>query len=220
MDNKLVIFDMDGLIFDTEKLTMKAWTKAANEFGYDFNFDLFCELIGKNKKQSEKILNEKLGEDFIYSKLSERGEALVLEALNTAGILVKEGVYELLDFLKEKGIKTALASSSSFDRIYFLLEKYEIKNYFHCIVSGDEVEISKPNPEIFLKTAKQMNVEPKNCIVFEDSEAGIEAAYYAGMVPVIVPDIKEPSEETKNRAYKNIVSLKKAQEIIIDLFSL
>lgn len=197
-----VIFDMDGTLFDTERISFGFWQKALKKYGYVMNKEVYTSLIGRKRKESVKLLIKKYGEDFPVEKIYEEKDKELVKFICENGVPVKTGVYELLEFLTKQEYKVALATSTNRKRAVELLEKAGIKDKFTAVVCGDDVVNSKPDPEIFLKAAEELNADPKKCIVLEDSPAGIEAAYKGGMIGINVPDLKEPDAEIKRLASK------------------
>ena len=202
-----VIFDMDGLIFDTERLSFNAWRDICAEIGYEMDRAFYCTLIGRNLKGFGKLMIEKFGEDFPLESLYEKKIKHQMKAIEKDGIPLKRGLHELLNYLKENGYKVAVATSTSRDRAEYLLKLGGVLEKADYVICGDEVVNSKPDPEIFLKAAEKLGVEPKECMVLEDSGAGIEAAYSAGMLGVNIPDMKEPDENMKSKSYRICESL-------------
>lgn len=202
-----VIFDMDGLIFDTERLSFNAWKDVCAEVGYEIDMSFYCTLIGRNLKGFGKLMIEKFGEDFPLESLYEKKIKYQMNAIEKDGIPLKKGIHELLDYLKENGYKIAVATSTSRDRAEYLLKLGGVLEKADYVICGDEVVNSKPDPEIFLKAAEKLRVDPKECMVLEDSGAGIEAAYSAGMLGVNIPDMKSPDENMKSKSYKICESL-------------
>lgn len=218
MDNrdvKLVIFDMDGLIFNTEDLSYEAWKVAAKDYEIQFDLELLYKLLGTNHEAVRNTLINEFQEGFpIDDFIKRRGEAFH-ELIKTEGLVkTKPGLEELLHYLECNNIKKAVATSSSRDVAYRLLKDANVFDYYDYILCGDEVKKSKPDPEVFLTVAKKMGVKAGNCIVLEDSEAGTLAAYRAGMRPIVVPDIKNPGKETIKIAYKVVKSLKEVIDLI------
>ena len=150
---------------------------------------------------------EKFGEDFPLESLYEKKIKHQMNAIEKDGIPLKRGIHELLDYLKKNGYKVAVATSTSRDRAEHLLKLGGVLEKADYVICGDEVVNSKPDPEIFLKAAEKLGVEPKECMVLEDSGAGIEAAYSAGMLGVNIPDMKEPDENMKSKSYRICESL-------------
>lgn len=211
---ELVIFDMDGLIFDTEILSYNAWLKAAEERSINHTMELHHKLLGKNSKTIRSILTEQLGDEILANDYADAKAREYLAIINNEKVNVKAGLHELLKYLKDNNIKRAVATSSRRDIAYKLLKGSNIFDEFNYVLCGDEVTNSKPDPEIFLNVAKKFDIPSENCIVLEDSEAGILAAHRANMRGIVIPDMKDPNEETLNIAYKKLENLEQVINII------
>ncbi len=203
----LIIFDMDGLMFDTEKIAYISWSEAALAYGYEIGEDLFKQTIGTNLKKTKETYLEHFGNEFPVEAIVRERLRIAEELIKEKGVPVKKGLYELLEFLSNKNIKKAVASSTSKERVYILLKMTSVDSYFDCVLCGDEVVNSKPDPEIFLKVAEKLNCSPSRCIVLEDSEAGILAAHSAGMIPIVIPDMKIPQEQISKLVFKQMSDL-------------
>lgn len=202
-----VIFDMDGLILDTERLSFEAWQKILKRYERVMTVENYNTLIGINYKSLMNKLVEIYGQELPLADIYAEKNEDMLKFIKDNGVPVKPGIYELLDFLIEKNYKFALATSTPRERAVKLLEIARIKDKFGAMVFGDEVANSKPHPEIFLKAAEKLGAAPEKCIVLEDSPAGIEAAYRAGMRGINIPDLKMPDENIKKFAFKIMGSL-------------
>ena len=200
---QLAIFDMDGTMFDTERLSNMGWKQAVAQQIQGVPDDLFDKtfnsMLGTNMANCRRIANEKLpGFDFDLGH--EFCCAFIDEYMKTHGVPIKPGLFELLDRLEELGIKKCVATSTNKDRATHKLEMANVAHRFEVVVGGNEVAASKPDPEIFLKAAKTCNVAPENCLVLEDSAAGTMGGYRAGMRVIVIPDILQPSEEMRKMA--------------------
>ena len=200
MNNKEinVIFDMDGVILDSEKACLSTWSEAAAKYGIPNVREVFEKCIGTNKYQTRQIVKDAYTKDFgegIEDKLLKESSALFHERYDDGKIPLKEGVFEILDFLKEKGIKTGLASSTALKTVERELTEAGVIDYFDMVIGGDSVTISKPNPEIYLLACEKMGVKPEDTYAIEDSFNGIRSAKAAGMRPLMVPDIIPANEE-------------------------
>jgi HAD superfamily hydrolase (TIGR01509 family) len=204
---ELIIFDMDGLMFDTEKISYIGWKEAARQYNYQIGRDLFEKTIGTNITKTKEIYFNHFGEKFPFELIRHERVKISDEIIKTKGVPIKKGLYELINYLNENGIKKAVATSTSRDRALNLLSLVKINSFFDYILCGDEIKNSKPNPEIFLKVADKLQCSPNKCLVLEDSEAGIIAAYQAGMMPIMIPDIKEPSKEVQNFIFRKMDNL-------------
>lgn len=208
MKKELVIFDMDGLMFDTERIYYKAWQEAAKAYGYAIDWEIYVQIVARNSRYIEKVLKRILGEALPYEAICMKKRAIADDIIHKEGIQKKEGLMELLDALDEKGIRKAVATSSMREKALRYLTLGEIMNRFDFIICGSEVEESKPNPEIFLKTAAHFNIVPEACMVLEDSRLGIQAAKAAGMTGIFIPDLVEADEEILKNANGCANSLK------------
>ena len=211
---KGILFDMDGVILDTEKLYTRFWQEAAQFFGYPMIREQALGMRSLNREAGKAQLEAYFGKGVDYGEIRNKRIELMNAFVEKEGVYLKPGIHELLDYLKEKGIKTAIATSSPIDRTIKYLSSVNIEKRFDELVSGYMVEKGKPEPDIYLYAANKLGVEPENCMVLEDSPAGILAGYRAGCIPVMVPDQDEPDEETKKLLYKRADSLMAVIDII------
>lgn len=211
---ELVIFDMDGLMFDTEKILLEAWVRTGEDSGYSITQEIVLETIGRNVADTELIYKKHFGEDFPYKELYENTHIYVDDIIEKNGVPIKEGLLELLNYLDEKGIKKAVATSNSRIKVKNLLSNANVIERFDCVLCGDEIVKGKPEPEIFLKVCDKLGVNSKNALVIEDSEMGLLAAHKAGIKCVLIPDVKLPSKENEALAYAKLKSLMEVMEII------
>lgn len=210
-----VIFDMDGVLIDTEKHYNIAWCEAAKQAGYmDFTREHALMLRSCDARAASKMMKEIFGEQFDYYAIREIRRRLVAERLAKYGLEKKPGLDEILAFLHKKGIKTAVATATPLELTLQHLEKIGVKDQFDKIVSAKQVENGKPAPDVYLYACEQIGEQPKNCIAVEDSPNGIRSAYAAGCMPVMVPDLTEPDEELKPLLYAIARTLADIQEII------
>jgi len=208
----VVIFDMDGLMFDTEREVIKAWVKVGKDFNIDISEHIVIETMGLDVYGTEKVFKKYLGNEFPFYEIREIRVKHVMDMLEKDGVPVKPGLYELLDLLDEMRILKAVATSTEKEKAYKLLVSTGVEGRFDLIVCGNEIKNGKPNPDIFLKVAEHLGVSPEKCMVLEDSENGIKAAYKAGMYPIMIPDIKQPSDEINKLVYKKFNSLTEFKE--------
>ena len=209
-----VIFDMDGVLIDSERISFKCFQEVLKEYNYKMDKEFYLKFIGMNVKSIKAIMEEEYGEDFPFDTIYRKKADLAYEITNRNGVIVKPGVHELLDYLNEENYKIAVASSTRRERVFELLEEAKIKDKVDYIIGGDQVEHSKPNPEIFLKAAKGLDMNPENCLVIEDSDAGITAAHAAKMIGIHVPDMKFLEEDNKDLAFKICGSLSEVKEYL------
>ena len=209
---KAFIFDMDGVIFDSERLYITCSVEAADMLGMDSVVEACRRCIGVTDEVTRAILLEIYRDEEMVERFRDLSIALVRERV-AAGLLdMKPGVRELLEFLQAGGCRIAIASSTRTDIVMKELADAGLNDYFHAIVGGDQVSRSKPNPDIFLKAAELLGEKPDNCVVIEDSFNGIRAAKAAGMTAVMVPDQLEPDEEIRNLADIVLQSLTEVKE--------
>lgn len=198
------IFDMDGTMFDTERLRFKTLKKASKElFGEEISDKLLFDCLGVSAVTAEKLSKDIYGDNYPYKEIRIRADELEREYIRENGVPVKDGLYNLLERLKKNNIFIALATSSRREIAEEYLISAKVYRYFDIIVCGDEVSKGKPNPEIFQKAAFELTCNPSECLIFEDSQNGLIAASSAGGIPIFIKDIKEPDAEVKALAYKS-----------------
>lgn len=198
---KAVILDMDGTMFNTERIMSDAWVKAGKELRCADGREIYGQIMGMTHDSAKKVFRETYGEDYPYEDFIELGRKFNNDYLAENGVPVKEGLYTLLDYLKVNGYKTAVATSTQRETTLSHLKSTNTIQYFDSIICGDMVEKSKPDPDIYLKTAGALQVQPAECMVIEDSPNGITSAYRAGMKTVMVPDMIEPNPELNAMLY-------------------
>ena len=191
------VFDMDGLMFDTERLVYEIWQNMMDERGYPYDIEFFKQTVGKRKKEVQLIYRSAFGEDFPYWQLADEGKARYVRQVESGGIPVKKGLYEILEKCRANGVKIALATSTSRQTTELNLRAAGVTEYFDALVCADEVKNGKPHPEVFLTAAEKLGLSPESCAAFEDSINGIKSAYAAGMVTVMVPDFLQPTDEIR-----------------------
>lgn len=207
MSIRAFIFDMDGLLFDTENLFLTYADATKKELGYSIPRKLHIESIGRTFADTKLIFLNHLGRDFPMNDFMQQTKDRVYEHIDRYGMPVKPGAVELLEELKARGIRTVVASSSAYWMIEKNLAAAQMTAYFDLIVSGEEVENGKPAPDIFLLAAERAGVTPEECVVLEDSNNGALAGCAAGMLTVMVPDIKPPTAEVAEKVFKISPSL-------------
>jgi len=194
---------MDGTMFDTERLRFKMLKQASKEiYGTEISDEILFNSLGISAINAEKLAKESYGNDYPYKKIRELGDQLERRCIKENGVPVKAGLYNLLERLKRNGVLIALATSSRREVAEEYLANAKVLKFFDIMVYGDEVEKGKPDPEIFLKAARDLNCDPNNCFIFEDSQNGLLAASAAGGVPIFIKDIKEPDLEIRKLAFR------------------
>ncbi len=186
-DFAAVIFDMDGLVLDTESTYMIAWKQAASAMGYDFSDDFCLSMSGLHYLDIELKLVDYCGLEFNLQAFNRLSGDFWRDHVNVHGIKIKHGFAGLLELLTRKKIPYCLATNSQAANVQECLELAGIKDVFSIIVSRDHVQHGKPEPDIFLKAAELLQVDISRCLVVEDSHAGIVAASRAGAVSAFIP---------------------------------
>ena len=194
---KAVVFDMDGVLFDTEIVCMKAWMAVAERRGLSGMEEIFNQVIGLNANDSRLIVLKAYGEDFDYPGFRQEAAEFFQKDIRENGLPVKPGVPEILEWLKGSGYKVGLASSTRSESVLSHLKQAEMEDYFSVVVTGDMIEHSKPRPDIYLLACSRLGVEPEQAYAIEDSPNGVRAAHAAGMWTIMVPDMIAPDEEMR-----------------------
>lgn len=208
---RAVLFDMDGLVLDTESRYEKALRQAGRMFGYEMT-DTFLERArGVERSMFYDMIFREFGQDFPARSYSQTYRKLFWDMAEKKGIRVKKGTKELTEYLMETGIPFCLATSNDRDTTQRLLKMAGIRELFEHIVCGDEVPRGKPYPDIYLKAAEQLNESAENCLVLEDSGNGIRAGYNAGCATCLVPDLQIPEDvaELCNIVIDDLLGVKK-----------
>ena len=192
---KGAIFDMDGVLLNSEILYQRFWCEAGREFGYPFEPKHVLRLRSLTGIHAIKVLEEMFHEGFPYEEVKARRKILMEEYIDEHGVEVKDGAKEILEYLKGQGIKLALATSSERTRAKKHLSLNGLWEYFDETVCGGEAAKGKPEPDIYELAAGKLGLEPKECLAFEDSPNGVISAHRAGCVTIMVPDLDEPTDE-------------------------
>lgn len=211
---KAIVFDMDGVIFDSESRVVECWRVIADKYGIA-DIEAACrECFGCNQVIAKERFLKRYGEDFPYVEYKKEMSDLFHERYDNGNLPMMPGVVELLAYLKENGKKIALASSTRRASVESGLTWAGIIDYFDAIVCGDMVQRSKPEPDIFLKACEALSVEPSEAYAIEDSYNGIRAAHRGGLMPIMVPDMMEPDDEMKELSVAIIPSLNSVIEYL------
>ncbi len=192
---KGAVFDMDGLMIDTEKLYLLYWKKAAADFGYDMKDEHVYAIRSLARKYSIPMLKSFFGEDFPTEEVRARRTELINAHIEKNGIDLKKGLFELLNWLKDHGVKLAVATATPRERATLYLRKINALDLFDAVVCGDMIANGKPDPDIYLTAARELDLPPEQCAAFEDSPNGIKAAHAAGCHAIMIPDMTPPDDE-------------------------
>lgn len=202
-----VVFDMDGVLIDTEKYLVKFWCQAANEFGFPMKREHGLMIRSLASKYAEPKLKEIFGKDFDYKKIRERRKELMEKHISLNGIEKKRKVDELLAFLKQKQLKIAVATATDEKRAKNYLEQIGIYDKFDRVICATMVPNGKPKPDVYLYACEQIGEKPEYCIAIEDSPNGVIAASSAGLKTIMVPDLSEPDSKIEALLYKKVKDL-------------
>lgn len=194
---KGVIFDMDGTMFDTERISSEVWKKAGEILHLDIDDAFIQTFIGRNPVAVRQTFLDKYGTDFNYDEIRALHATETRKILDQEGIPLKEGLIWLLEYLKREKIPAAVATSTERAVAEYNIKKAGVYDYFSAFMYGDMIEIGKPNPDVFLKAAKLLGQNPEECLVLEDSVAGVLAGKAAGCAVIYIPDIVIVPEEVK-----------------------
>lgn len=211
---KAVVFDMDGLMFDTERICVQAWDYAGEKMGFGKTGYMVMKTLGSNKEASMRIWKAEFGDKFIQEDLDRYTGEFIENFYKENKVPVKEGLYELLEYLKNNNYKMAVASSTQRKVVLHHLEDAGIRDYFSAIVGGDMIEKSKPEPDIYLRACELLEVKPEDCIALEDSRNGLLAASSAGCNTIMVPDLWEGDEEIDKLLFNKVKVLSDVIEIL------
>lgn len=196
-----IVFDMDGVIFDTEQLGIRCWKIVGERYGLENIEVTVRKCIGRSSKDTKQIMADAYGDKVDREELYAESRTVIREMFAKEGIPLKNGAPEVVRWLHDKGIKVGLASSTNYDTVIREMKEVGLIECFDVVIGGDMVENSKPCPDIYLKACEKLGVCPENTLAVEDSLNGIRSAYSAGMLPVLIPDLIEPDEEMLKKAY-------------------
>ncbi len=213
MKYKAILLDMDGLMFDTERLSDTIWMELCGDEKFPVTSEHLKQIRGKNKQGCRDTFMGFFGDSFPYDEITGKINVRMNEMLNKQ-VPIKTGLVEFLKAAQSKNIPVAVASSTNKEKIARNLKVADVEKYITLVVGGDEVENSKPNPEIFLLAAKRLGVSADDCIAFEDSFNGVKSASSAGCYTVMVPDMDEPDAEMKRLSSYIVADLNEAISLI------
>ena len=211
---KAVVFDMDGVIFDSERAVMQCWKEVASRHNIPDIEKAILACTGTTMVRTREIMLNLYGADFPYDEYARESSAIFHSRYDGGRLPMKPGVKELLTFLKKHDKKIALASSTRHQVVTDELRDAGVIEYFDRIICGDMVSRSKPAPDIFLKACEALNISPSDSYAIEDSYNGIRAAHAGGLHPIIVPDLLPADEEMQSLAEIVLPSLTSVMEYL------
>jgi len=210
-----VIFDMDGLLVDSEPLYKRAWQGAAAELGFDLGEADYATLLGRAEAECESRLLDLYGRAFPLERFRELWKSAWRRFVEEGGLVAKPGAPDLLSALRRAGSPLAVATSSASGYARLSLERTGLASFFEHVVTADEVRRAKPAPDLFVEAAARLDVPAHRCLVLEDSPAGGEAALAAGMAVILVPDLQTPTRSLAARALGVFASLDEAAPLVL-----
>jgi len=216
---KGVLFDMDGLMIDTEKWLQKYYVQAAQELGFPMKPEHVLEIRSLPAEYAIPKLKKLVCEDFDYHAVKNLRKLYMSQHIEKYGIKKKKGLDELLSYIKASGLKCSVATATPPDRTRQYLSQLNILEYFDQIVCASMVKHGKPQPDIYIEATKRLSLKPQQCIALEDSPNGVLSAYRAGCITVMVPDLTQPDEETARIIYKKANDLSQVIDIIKNINS-
>ncbi len=209
-----VVFDMDGVLFDSEALVLRSWEQTAEIHGIPDVREVCLRCLGTNAERSRQLFLDKYGLDFPYDTYKTEMSARYWENVGEGKLELKPGVREILDALRQHGWKTAIASSTRAAVVREEMQHFGLEQMFHEIIGGDMVRRSKPDPEIYLTACRALGADPAETYAVEDSYNGIRAAAAAGMRPVMIPDLLPPTPEIEQLTVKIFPSMAEFQQFL------
>lgn len=204
---KLVIFDVDGTLVDSESVYVKAAIKTCKLYGYNIPYSAILDTLGRNRVGSRKVIEDSQDASFNFDEYLSHLRQTRADMLEKEPYQLKKGALNILNYCKDKGIKMAIATSTYKEKQYKVLNDLKIIDYFDYMVFGDEIEKSKPEPDIYLNVYNHFNFDKKEILIFEDSANGILAASNAGINVVYIKDIVDVKEEIASLASKQVNDL-------------
>jgi HAD superfamily hydrolase (TIGR01509 family) len=202
-----VIFDMDGLLLDTERLAKRAWMSAAAEHQLELTESIYHGMIGMGGDEGRRYLRGHSLDDQLVAEVERSAWANYARYLEQEGVPCKQGLFEVLDFLDSRQMRRAVATSTRTELAERKLARVGVLDRFDAVVGGDQVRNGKPAPDIYLRAAERLERGPDECIVLEDSRNGVRAASAAGMTVILVPDLCPIDQETEQLAFRTARSL-------------
>lgn len=211
---KAVIFDMDGLLLDSERPVRDAWRAVTAERGYRLDESIYLEVVGRDDRDTREIFRRHFGNDFPFGELKFRIRNLLAERFGQTGYNLKAGAAELLQSLAARSVPCVVATSTANAKARTRLSRAGILPYLLDISGGDEVAKGKPEPDLYLLAAKKLEIAPDECLVLEDSVSGARAAYQAGMGVIFIPDLMDPPPDVRDFSMGIFGSLHEARPVV------
>lgn len=202
-----IVFDMDGLLFDSERIVQRSWEEAGNQLGLEHMGETIYHTLGMNLAGRNHYFRNTIAKDFPCEEFAKQARIWFYKIVNEEGLPMKNGARKLLEYGKANGYRMAIATSSRREYALKNLKAAKIYDFFDAGVFGDMVQHAKPDPEIYLKACDSIGAAPANCIALEDAPAGIRAAYAAGMKPIMIPDLVAPTPEIEVLLYETCDTL-------------
>lgn len=212
-----VIFDMDGLMFDTERLSARCWEQVGREFGLDITEPFLVGVRGVTRREFQRIFEQSFGDRADYETVMGRKTELFRQEIRQNGVPVKPGLPELLAFLREQRVPAAMATATSREIARRYLSETGLTAFFDQLVFGDQVRRGKPDPEIFLCAAQKLGARPKHSVVLEDSLNGVLAGIRGGFRTIMVPDMTQPPPELERKLFHKCEDLFQVMDCLREL---
>jgi HAD superfamily hydrolase (TIGR01509 family) len=216
---RAVVFDLDGLMVDTERIALECWIEAARDAGWEISRETCLTLVGLGQRESRQTLLDRMGGRFPLADVSARGRVRYLERLRSEGVVVKPGLHELLDWLAARAVPVAVATSTQQALALEKLALAGLSERFETVVGGDQVAKGKPAPDVYREAIARIDADAAQCIALEDSEIGLRAAHAAGLACIVVPDLLSPSPAYELLAHAIVPSLREAQRLLADMLA-
>jgi len=208
---KAVVFDMDGLLLDSERVILEDFIASCREFGFEPDVNIYYKCIGGNQARTKEIMLAGYGEDFPYDAVNQSW----FSKAGQKPVPLKKGTASILEFLGKKSIRQVVVTSTHRSWATKSLAEAGILPYFEFIMCGDDITKSKPDPEIYVQACKKLNLQPGECLALEDSDNGVLAAYNAGMQVIQIPDILPPSDRVRALGHVIMNSLEEVERLFL-----
>ncbi len=211
---RAVIFDMDGLLLDSERVALSTFVDSCRESGYDPDVEVYYKCIGGNEERTKRILTEGYGQEFPFDEINRRWQAMYEDLASTRPFPIKPGALELLELLRANGIRMAVVTSTRRESAIRKISNAGLLAFFEFVVGGDDIQHSKPHPEIYQTACLRLGEEPCDCLGLEDSDNGVLSASAAGLKVIQVPDMLEPSVDVKALGHAILPNLLEVQKLL------